>query len=59
LSYEGACVLAAHAARVAEDKPGYVDRRGRRLVAPQDIAAFARLGDEIVRRALGIGAKPA
>ena len=56
LAYEGACVLAQHAARLAEGKPGYVDRRGRRLVAPQDIAAFARLGDEFVRRTLQIPA---
>jgi hypothetical protein len=51
---EGACVVAAHQYLVANGRPGYVDAAGRPnpdyATAEERIAAFARLGAEVIRR---------
>lgn len=53
LAYEGACILAAHQKQRAEGDSGYVNRRGSRVVEPDDLAEFARIGDEAIKAALG------
>jgi hypothetical protein len=53
MSYEGACILAAHTSQVAAGKPGFVDRRGQRAVQVQDMPQFAAIGDQLIRRTLG------
>jgi hypothetical protein len=52
VSYEGACILAAHQKCVAEGKPGFVDRRGCCLVGPEKFAEFAKLGGEVIAASL-------
>ena len=53
VSYEGACILAAHAKMRAEGQDGYADARGRRLVATEQMAEFARIGDEAIKTVTG------
>ncbi len=53
IGYEGACILAAHAKVRAEGHDGYVDDDGRRRVAVDDMATFARIGDEAIRAVTG------
>jgi hypothetical protein len=49
IAWEGACILAAHAAARAAGKPGFVDPRGNRLVGVEGMGAFAKRGEESVR----------
>jgi predicted metal-dependent phosphoesterase TrpH len=51
IAYEGACILAAHQKLKAAGKPGFVGPRGKRLVPPEEMAEFARVGDETIRAA--------
>ncbi len=46
IGWEGACILAAHVAQRAEGKAGFVDARGCRVVKPEEMGAFAKLGEE-------------
>ena len=48
IAWEGACILAAHAAQRAEAKTGFVDARGRRAVKVEEMGEFARRGEEVI-----------
>jgi hypothetical protein len=54
--YEGTCVIAAHQFLSAHGEPGYVDAAGNLAgnygSADERIAAFAKLGDTVIRRYL-------
>jgi hypothetical protein len=53
ISYDGACVLAAHQEARRQRQPGFVDRTGRRLVSSADRKGFSKLGDAAIRKAIG------
>lgn len=55
IAYEGACILAAHQKLRGEGRDGWVNRRGQRLVAPESVADFVRIGDEAIRQTVQTG----
>lgn len=52
MSYEGACVLAAHQDMHRQNRRGFVDESGKRLIAPDRMKAFVDMGDEVIRAAI-------
>jgi hypothetical protein len=53
IGYQGMCALAAHQELRRLGKDGFVDRKGKRLVAPGDMDELVRIGDEAIRKAVG------
>lgn len=47
VSYEGACVVAAHQELVRKGKEGYLDATGKAKIAERD--TFIQMGDEIIK----------
>ncbi len=48
ISYEGACILAAHQELHNQKRHGFVDESGKRLVGPDQLAHFIRTGNEAI-----------
>jgi len=52
VSYEGACVAAAHQYLVANNKPGYIDKKG--TTRTSDYKDLYKLGDAVINYFLNI-----
>jgi len=50
ISYSGACILAAHQELHHQKRRGFVDESGNRLVPPEQLEGFIRIGDLAIRR---------
>lgn len=50
ISYDGACMIAAHQELTRKGQPGFVNEYGTRLVAKEKVKDFIRTGDEIIRK---------
>lgn len=50
ISYEGACMIAAHQELTRKGQPGFVNEHGIRLVSKDKVKEFIRTGDEIIRK---------
>jgi hypothetical protein len=53
MNYEGTCILAAHQELHKQNRRGFVDEAGKRLVSPENLQQFITVGDEIIRSATG------
>lgn len=53
MNYEGTCILAAHQELHNQNRRGFVDEAGKRLVSPEKLQQFITIGDEIIRSATG------
>lgn len=50
ISYEGACILAAHQELHYQNQAGYVDETGACLVSGKSRKDFIRFGDEVIKK---------
>ncbi len=53
MNYDGTCILAAHQELHNQNRRGFVDEAGKRLVSPENVQQFIAIGDEIIRSATG------
>ncbi len=50
ISYDGACMIAAHQELTKKGQPGFINENGIRLVSKDKVKEFIRIGDEIIRK---------
>lgn len=57
ITYEGACIYAAHQELHRQKRPGYIDENGKKLVPKSRMKDFMRIGDDIIRKSTEVNAK--
>ena len=50
ISYEGACIYAAHQELHKQNRPGFVDDSGKLLIHQNRLKDFIRIGDEAIKK---------